>query len=823
MKVAHIRADAVQSVQEHLQNVATYTAYYTHKVGLTKCGEMVGGLHDIGKLTDAFQCYIQIQTQEKTPHKTTQKIDHATAGAVWVIEQLGESPTPIEAMTGQMMAIVIMSHHGGLIDICDDKGKMPYIKRLEKLRTDELWAKQYQEVKEQMIGVVDEDYWKQIFKEATQEVGQIFGEMQGFVRGKAKAKESIQEEVIYMMHVVCKYLYSALIDADRYDTATFMDGRSMQPPQDRGELWNVLSRRLEEKINQFAQDTPINQLRHTISQACYNNATRKSGIYTLNCPTGSGKTMAALRFALNHARETGKERIFYIVPFITIIEQNTAAIKQILSECEGDKWLEAHILELHSAKEEGTDEGSPEIEERELLTERMESPLIFTTMVRFLNVFFDKGTRNIRALHQFANAIIIFDEVQTLPPRCMALFNGVLNFLKEVANTTIILATATQPLLNQTPEGVPSIVLEPGSELSGCTDGMRQQFKRTEMIDCTGEKPHTKQQINQLIWSCIARDEDVLVILNTKNAVKELYEVVRAHQQEMSEEDVSIYVLSTNLYPVHRKEKIDKIRKQLGHKRLIVLSTQLIEAGVDISLHNVIRSIAGLDSIVQAAGRCNRHGEKEGLGSVYLVNPDFENLTHLPDIQRAKEVMQTVLTSYKEHPEELPDGIDSQKAMHYYFKGYYEKQKGFMRYPFKTREGRQHDMYQLLSINKLNYSDAVSQSGNETGRIIFSQSYKMAAKYFQAIDEQGKTLIVTHGEAEELVAALLANGTYEDKYGYLRALQGYSVNVSDTLLKQLGGAVIYYEQLGIYVLKEGYYDEVFGVSTVEVNTPLYLF
>ena len=824
MKLAHIREGAEQSVKQHLENVAKYCSIYASKIGLSACGELTGWLHDMGKLTEAFDSYIRESFE--THKRNGPVIDHSTAGAVWIVEKITSDAKPMEQLTAQLIAIVVMSHHGGLIDIYDDRGESPYIRRINKLKTDISWQKQYNEAKEELNQVVAEHYLDRLFKEAVQEVTKIFEQIRGFVRQKNKDNQvkSNQDEMRYMLGVLCKYLYSALIDADRYDTATFMDNQQMHKPEDKTLVWTELSQRLERKIALYPQDTKINQLRSYISCTCYQNAVKRSGIYTLNCPTGSGKTMASLRFALNHAKYYKKERIFYIIPFITITEQNTREIKKILSAYEDDKWLEKMILELHSAKEEESDNTEDWIEDMELISERLAHPMIFTTMVRFLNVFFASGTRNIRGLHQFSNSVIIFDEIQTLPPKCIALFNGVLNFLTQIAGATVVLATATQPLLNQTPDEIPSIYLEKESELSGCTKEIYEQFKRTEIIDATVVGGNTKEQISKMIWECVERNGDVLTILNTKNAVKELYEEVNRCRLESGKEDVLIYVLSTNLYPNHRKQKLDEIRRNLGYRKMIVISTQLIEAGVDISFKNVIRSLAGLDSITQAAGRCNRHDElKEGLGKVYLVNPNFEDLSKLQDIQKAKEVMAMLLELYKKSPESFEGQLDSQKAITHYFKGYHSKQKECMAYPFKTKHNRQHRMYELLAKNAQNTLDALNHLGTDGQYLAVTQSYKTAAKYFEAIESHGKAVIVSHGDSLILIGQLLAETTCEMKYESLRQLQAYTVNLSEGLLKQLGEAIVYKPLLGVYILKEGYYDETFGVTSTPTSTVFYHF
>lgn len=817
MRPAHIRNGEEQSVYTHLKNVAEYCGIYGQKIGLKSCGELTGWLHDIGKLTDEFEIYIR--KASKLEDKPIKGPDHSTAGAVWIINNLSDKSTGIEGLTAQLIAVCIMSHHGGLVDIFDPRGGSPYLRRLDKLKEDEEWQRMYQQVLQEMEQELDIKYLKQLCLKAIDEVKVIFSRL------KLSTKDIPEQR--YECGVLCKYLYSCLVDADRYDTATFMDGLSMQLPIDNKGLWCELGDRFEDKIKVFKADTEINKLRHSISKACYDNALKSTGVYTLNCPTGSGKTMASLRYALHHAKAHGKERIFYIIPFITITEQNAAEIRKILSVTEKDDLIEKSILELHSAKEEEAEDNEEELREDELLAERMNAPLVFTTMVRFLNTFFASGTKNMRGIHAFAHSIIIFDEIQTISPKHIAIFNGVINFLTEVCHATVILSTATQPLLNRTPQNIPNLLMEDDSELSGCNKEMNKQFKRTEIIDKTEIGGNKKETVSSLVWECVQKNGNALVVLNTKSAVVNLYETMKESYGERAEEEkITFYVLSTNLYPNHRKKRIDEIRRKLkNNEKLIVISTQLIEAGVDISFKTVFRSLAGLDSIIQSAGRCNRHGENEQgvYGQVYLINPDFETLGALEDIKKGKKATEDLLEMYRNNKQELEGDLSSIKAIETYFTLYYRQQVDNMTYKFKE-DNREFKMYELLSDNKVIKTDGEKNLHIvKNSRTIINQSFKTATAHFEAIDSRGKSIVVQHGESKIYLEQLLSIKCYADKYKLLRKLQSFVVNISEDTFRKLGEAVHYYEELGIYVLNEDYYDEVFGVSTTPVAMVFYDF
>lgn len=816
MRPAHISDEREQSVEEHLKNVAKYCAFCSRKIGLAAAGELVGWLHDIGKMTDEFEKYIRGATTE---NKRGKGPDHSTAGAVWITQLVTIQDTAERQLTAQIMAIVIMSHHGGLVDMFDTQGISPYLRRLEKLQEDKAWYETYKNVQQEMSKTLDTTHLKNLFELAVQEIRIILQSILKYTKTR--------QEMQYATGVLIKYLFSCLIDADRYDTATFMDGIAMRYSQPDEELWEKLIKRYETKLEGYQRNTLINKLRADISRACYKNALKRPGIYTLNCPTGSGKTMASLRFALQHAKQYNKQRIFFIIPFITITEQNTSEIKKILSAELKDDLIGKIILELHSAKEESVEEYTEAIAE-ELISERLAHPIILTTMVRFLNAFFESGTRNMRGLHQFANSIIIFDEIQTIPPKCIAMFNGVVNFLAKVCGSTVVLSTATQPLLNHVPEGVPALAIESISEISNCNQEMHKHFKRTEIIDRTELGGNSKMDVAKFVWEEAQQKGNALVILNTKSSVVDLYEEIKQNYGECNEEKCQLYVLTTHLYPEHRKQLIAEIRQKLHREeRILLLSTQLIEAGVDISFKTVFRSLAGLDSIIQSAGRCNRHGENgRGVyGQVYLINPNFEKLGSLVDIKKGRYTVETLLRLFKKNPESFDGELDSIKAIEAYFQGYYHEQKDNMAYRFKNNLGGECFMYELLGSNQKIIQEA--KSNNLTYRnkpLALGQSFKTSAKYFNAIDSSGKSVVIQHApESKVILSKLLSAKKNQEKYQLLHKLQAYTVNISEGTFRQLEGAIRYYEGLGIYVLNEDYYDDVFGVSIRPVKMTFYNF
>lgn len=339
------------------------------------------------------------------------------------------------------------------------------------------------------------------------------------------------------------------------------------------------------------------------------------GIAQLIVPTGGGKTLSALRFAIEYAVEHKKERIFYISPFMSILEQNGDVIREIAGD---DNYLEHHsdmyckiIDNKHKSKEEVNDE----LEDYELRCRHWDKQVICTTMVQFFDTLFSSRTEALRRMHRFTDSVIIIDEVQSIPIRCVYLFNLAMNFLSEFMGCTIVLCSATQPTFEQCKY---PIMLDKDSSMTGDYTKDFEDFKRTEVVSLLNNQGNTYEEAAVICMDKYRENGNLLFVVNTKTATAEIFRNVT---QLNDEEEIKAKVvhLSTNMCPAHRRKAIDDIRRMLdNNERVICITTQLIEAGVDISFKCVIRSSAGLDNIAQAAGRCNRNGEDDRR-NVYII------------------------------------------------------------------------------------------------------------------------------------------------------------------------------------------------------------
>jgi CRISPR-associated endonuclease/helicase Cas3 len=613
------------------------------------------------------------------------------------------------------------------------------------------------------------------------------------------------------MSLMIKTIFSCLIDADRTNSRLFEEGVVSEEQADASAFFTISYSRLIAHLDKLAEqagaepDNPIPALRAEMSRQCDIFAERPSGIYTLSVPTGGGKTLASLRYALKHANTYGKERIIYIVPYTTIIEQNAAEVRRILQN--EDMVLEHHsnVAELPDPENDAYD---ARLRKLRLARDNWDRPIVFTTMVQFLNSFYAKGTRSVRRLHQMSNAILVFDEVQSVPNRCISLFNAALNVLNTFGNSGILLCTATQPALDYVKH---KLLLSDQPEIVSRLGDVEQQFKRVELVDRTTPLGWNAEELAEFAIEQMGEIDQLLIILNTKSAVRRLYDRLVIWDAVQMEE-VKLFHLSTNMCAAHRKDVLKRMRCALKkRKRVVCVSTQLIEAGVDISFQCVIRSLAGLDSIAQAAGRCNRHGGRP-LRHVYIVKSSDEQLSKLPEIRIGAEKTERVLAEFREEPERFSGGLLSGTAMSLYFRYYYEAIQGELDYPIKELDRK---LFDLLDQNSA-YQDAYKQAHGHAPKTLNRFSLATADEHFEAIDSPAVAVVVPYGEeAESLILTLNGELDIRQLGDHLRRLQPYTVNLYRHELNKLDKSGDVYQLLHgqVLVLREVAYSEEFGVES----------
>jgi CRISPR-associated endonuclease/helicase Cas3 len=794
--IAHIRKsdNQIQTVSDHLRAVQSGCEIYGAKMNVSHLAGMAGWLHDLGKNTTGFKTYIVDAVTHPDTSPRRGSVDHSTAGGRFLYRRYHKkATTPMERLAVEWMANCIISHHQGLRDYLDTDLNSPFLERVAvKLQG----LEEYEEAESEFWGEwtdVDVDTY---FSKAVQEV--------------TMALDSIRRCALPPISsaLLVKFMFSCLIDADRTNTLQFEEGEGESWEGQHQDFFERGYAKLMAELRTYDEnstaDHPINRLRRDMSQQCDEFAKRPHGIYTLSIPTGGGKTLASLRFALKHAQVHKKERIIYIVPYTTIIEQNADEIRSILQE-------ESLILEHHSNVIEDVDDGKGDADLRKkrlnMARDNWDRPLIFTTMVQFLNTFYAKGTRNVRRLHRLANAVLIFDEVQAIPPKCVSLFNAALNFLSTFGQSTSVLCTATQPTLEFVKN---KLHLPQQAEIIHDMEEVNKRFKRVDVQDLTASQ-FGVAELTTFIQEQMVDLNQVLVILNTKSAVRKLYIQLKG-EPWVSENGVTVFHLSTNMCAAHRKVVLQQARVALDAKKpVICVSTQLIEAGVNISFDCVIRSIAGLDSIAQAAGRCNRHG-RDRIRKVYVIQSSDEVLTHLPEIRIGAEATRRIFIDFQRDPEEFGNDLLSSQAMRTYFKYYFHYISGELDYPIPELDKNAFD---LLDRNEELYEAYCHKHGSRP-EVLSRPSFATAEKYFEVIRDAGTSVLVPYNDqARELLIRLNGELEPEELGELLHQSQQYVVNLYDHDARILDKNGDLYQLLHGHVLalRETAYSQQFGVES----------
>jgi CRISPR-associated endonuclease/helicase Cas3 len=527
---------------------------------------------------------------------------------------------------------------------------------------------------------------------------------------------------------------------------------------------------------------------------------RPKGTYLLTVPTGGGKTLASLRFALNHAAKWSMDRIIYVSPYTSIIDQNAKVVRNILEPC-GTEFASV-VLEHHSNL-------TPlrQTWKSKVLCENWDSPIVFTTAVQVLEALFGSGTRAVRRMHQMANSVLIFDEIQTLPVRCVHLFNNAVNFLVEQCGSSVVLCTATQPLLHRVDSSKGAIRIRENAEIMPDVPALFAQIIRYQTYDRRKPGGWEHPEAAQLAIDETRRAGSCLVVVNTKREALSIFKECKS-----SEAEIATYHLSTSMCPAHRMTILRCLKKRLAAgKSAMCVSTQLIESGVDISFGSVIRALAGLDSLAQAAGRCNRHGESE-MGRVHVINLKGELPKALGEIRAAQEAFQRVLDenpgSGKDRILDLSDPRLIEQYFHYYF---FDRRK-LMDYPVGPDQAERDDtLLNMLAENRLAVAGCKPRAS-----IYLRQAFKAAAEAFLPIDANTRGVIVPYmRRGNAVIAELCTAYELEKQFLFLKRAQQFTVNVFPHVLDNLQRAHAIHEVqegTGILYLEEKYYNSDFGLN-----------
>jgi CRISPR-associated endonuclease/helicase Cas3 len=611
-------------LQNHLRDTAKSSAGFAGKFGAEKLGYVAGLFHDIGKYSNKFQRRLEGESI---------RVDHSTAGAITALNY--------HKVYGVLLAYVLAGHHCGLPDWGSKADESTLESRLNNKSLPDFSA-----------------YKTEMELPASKELT--------FPLKKAIVSLGFSAQFFI------RFLYSALVDADFLDTERALNIEKHQLRDSKNILADMLL-----MLNSFldglccsAKNTTVNQCRLDILEVCKRKAFKPPGFFTLTVPTGGGKTLSSMAFALNHAVKHNMDRVIYVIPYTSIIEQNAAVFRDIFG---ADNVLEHHSNFTYpdaDRLEEAAEFVGTAVDKLKLAAENWDIAVVVTTNVQFFESLYASKSSRCRKLHNIVNSIIVIDEAQMIPTGYLSPCINALTELVANYNTSVILCTATQPALGKliAKEIRPTEIIDEPEKL----------YKKLKRVSVTHLGVVSDNQLGEKLLN----HEQVLCILNSKRHARLIYEKVNSEGS---------FHLSTRMCPRHRTEILDTIRQRLkSGKTCRVVSTQLIEAGVDIDFPVVYRSVSGIDSIAQAAGRCNREGRLE-IGSVYVFRPEKHGLP-AGWLSRTASIGETTLAKHKE-PLDL-------KAVKEYFTLLYDiegeeldkkrimeeivEQEAMLRFPFRS-------------------------------------------------------------------------------------------------------------------------------------------
>lgn len=793
--ISHIRESdkKEQTVSEHSNNVAKIASEFGEAVQMSHTAWLQGILHDAGKLCNDFTEYIRGKSDAKRG-----EIDHSYMGAKYLanlaIEMYKESRLNPDAAL--LIGRTILSHHG-LHDWLTEDGENYFEKRTSIIKQDK-------EVECALPEIVSDGTLKKYYLESVKEyaamqqkINELYKEM--IAKGEKEKRELSGDAkcVIpaFYQGFLERLMQSILMDADQTDAANFNDDIVYTSPKEPTGVWNNMEKQMQKKCTAFRKKTDlISRRRMNICDRCAAFANHDVKICRLVVPTGGGKTLSALRFAIEYSQKHNVNQIFYIAPFNSILEQNSDVIREIAGE---ENFLEHHS-NVFSRLEENENE-TEKLSTYQMRTERWDVPVIATTLVQFLNALFDGKSSSVRRMHHLCRAVIIIDEVQAIPAKCIHLFNLAMNFLTHICGSTVVLCSATQPCLEQAEY---PILLDEQESMTADFQADFDAFRRT-VLHSAGEKSFSYEEAAKFCTQQYQENGNLLLVVNTKQAALTMFQKLK----ERNGASATVLHLSTNMCPVHRRTVIQQMREQLETQQpLICVTTQLIEAGVDISFRCVVRSMSGLDHAAQAAGRCNRNGEYDCC-SVYLIQLEEEKLAAaLKQIEKEQEITKKILFFHEK------EDLLHPQIMQNYFEGYLTTFQNQFSYPLLDSDHE--TLLRLLSTNSNNAKRAEAQMHGSLPLRLKNhmQAFRTAGKKFQVIAEQTTDILVPYGAGEELILDL--NGKlYENAFPkLLRKAQQYLVSVYSGTLKALEAkdALIQLES-GVLALKSGFYSSEQGI------------
>lgn len=696
-RAAHVRQLAsgefdVHLLEDHLFAVAKLAGSSAAQIKSGNWAELAGLWHDLGKYQPAFQKYIASASGMEAHIEAPGRVKHAIPGAIHAVEARGSY--------GRLLAYLIAGHHAGLPD----------------------WHP-------------DEAAGAALSQELLNERATLAQALAGNIPLEILAPDIVLPKppirTAEALHCWLRMLFSCLVDADFLDTEAFMDDRRTSL---RGGYADIPALRAAYERHMTASfavaDTPVRRLRGEIRDACIARATEAPGLFSMTVPTGGGKTLASLGFALHHAERHSLRRIIYVIPYTSIIEQTADVFRGVFEGIEP-----APVIEHHSNLE-----AENETAKSRIASENWDAPIVVTTNVQFFESLYAARPSRCRKLHNIANSVVILDEAQLLPPEHLAPILDALRQLIEHYGVTVVLSTATQPELHKTrSDAFGHVQLQGLGEVRELAPDPARLYRELERVQVTLPTSPEQRRSWEDIAGELAEHERVLCIVNRRDDAATLWGLLPADTLH----------LSARMCGAHRATMIAEIRRRLAAgEQVRVVSTQLVEAGVDLDFPVVYRAMAGLDSIAQAAGRCNREGKLPGKGRVIVFNPPKPSPSGL--LLKAEQAAVNVLASSSGEP---LTPINYARYFDHFYGGVNSHDKG--------------------GVMDLLHRDAAR------GEIQF----RTAAQRFRLIPDEGqRQILVGWGEGAELIELLKQIGPKRD---LMRKLQRHSVTLYEYQWKKL--------------------------------------
>ena len=793
-----------QTLAEHCAQTAEYAVQCIGNAKFRQVAFLAGILHDCGKGQEAFGEYLEKAFRGEPVKKGS--VVHTYQGCVFLLEHYHTPMSSVMSrLTSEIIAYAVGAHHG-LFDCVDLDGRNGFEQRLEKNRIDICYD---ETITNYLSQVISGEELERCFSVATREIQEFFSSV-------LNTYNKNPGKTFFQVGMLTRLILSAVIYGDRRDTKEFMSQRKIVNAET--DNWEECEHFFEQQFAMLSSsgiNSELNCTRNAISWQCREFAKRPCGIYRLNVPTGAGKTLAALRYAIAHARQYGKKRIIFIIPLLSVLDQNVKVIRDYVPDS-------IEVLEHHSNVVRERDEKET-LDRFEFLTESWSAPIIVSTLVQLLEILFSHRTSAIGRMQALCDSVIVIDEVQSLPKKTTEMFNMALNFLQQFCNATIVLSSATQPCFDELKW---PLHLSEEPDIVCLQEEQLKVFNRAEIIDCTGTGDGSHgmsfEECAEFCGNLMGECQSLLLVCNTKAEARTLSELLTS----MGDEDGwNVWHLSTAMCQEHRLEVMAQLESELTmiqnevrngkvtHK-LICVSTQLIEAGVDLSFQYAVRILAGIDNLAQTAGRCNRSNEYGQTGKVFLVKLKNENLSMLHDILNAQNSTQKILEQMR--------GISGiscidEDATREYYRYLFGEIKQEIRYPVKDRStGMRYYLADLLS------NFGIESENEKNKNYVLRQPFRTVGEQFEVFEQNTIDVLVPYKDGKELIDELFRNegklkfipAAYEN---ILKKAKKYTVNLYEWQKKELDKAGMLFPALEgrMLVLGKEAYDDKYGLTILK--------